>query len=550
MASNKIRGITIEISADTSPLMASFKDINASLAKTDSALKDVNRLLKFDPQNVTLLEQKQSYLRDAIEKTKESLEVQEKLLQSLPVDPTGQLSEEYLALQRNIESTKQKLGNYEGQLQQTNNALQDSGKETKSFGDKVKELAKNMVGATDDTETFTDVLKTNLTADALKATGKALVEIGKGVFELGQNSAKYADDVMVMSTQFGLSTDTIQEFQYMAELTDTSLETITGSLTKLTKNMQTASKGTGDTYEAFKALGVSITDSNGQLRDSEDVFNDVIDALGQMDNQTQADAYAMQIFGRSAMELNPLIEAGSDSIAQYAEEAHNMGYVLDTDTLTALGDLDDSMQRSQKAIDAVKNQIGTALAPVIADITEAFAEWAMGVDWKAVGATLTSVINAIGKAINVLIPIVKTIIDWAGKAVSAISAIFTGKFEWPRIKMPHFSISPSGWKIGDLLKGSIPRLNISWYAKGMEGMVLDRPTIFGMDKNGNLMGGGEAGREVIIGENNLMKMIRSATATAPVINVVINEADNAQATANAVINRLNAQIASEGLVWK
>ena len=89
MASNKIRGITIEISADTNPLMQSFKDINASLAKTDSALKDVNRLLKFDPQNVTLLEQKQGYLTDAIEKTKESLEVQEKLLQSLPVDPQG-----------------------------------------------------------------------------------------------------------------------------------------------------------------------------------------------------------------------------------------------------------------------------------------------------------------------------------------------------------------------------------------------------------------------------------------------------------------------------
>lgn len=548
MASSKIRGITIEIGADTSPLMQTFKDINASLNQTDKSLKDVNKLLKLDPQNVTLLEQKQGYLNDAIEQTKQSLEAQEKLLESLPTDPTGQLSEEQKALARNIEATKQRLEGYETQMKENDKAMKDAGVTSKTLGDYIKDLAEKMSGAEKSGSTFGDMLKAKLSGDALEAVGKAMLDLGKAVFEIGQNSAKYADDVMVLATQFGLSTDTIQEFQYMAELTDTSLETITGSMSKLTKNMQNAKKGTGDTAQAFEALGVSITDDNGQLRDSEDVFNDVINALGQMDNQTQADAYAMQIFGKSAMELNPLIAAGSDAIAEYAEEAHQMGYVLDEETLTALGDLDDSMQRSQRAIEAVKNQVGTALAPVIADITEAFAEWAMGVDWKAVGATLTSVLSAIGKAINVLIPIVKTIIDWAGKAVSAIAAIFTGKFEWPKIKMPHFGISPSGWKIGDLLKGSIPRLSISWYAKGMEGMILDKPTIFGMDKNGNLMGGGEAGREIIIGENNLMKAIRNASG--PTINIVVNETTNAEATASAVMNRLNAAIAAEGQVWK
>lgn len=550
MASNKIRGITIEISADTNPLMQSFKDISASLAQTDKALKDVNKLLKFDPTNVTLLEQKQGYLTDAIEKTKQSLEAQEKLLESLPTDSTGKLSEEQLALQRNIEATKQRLDGYESQLEKTNSAMNEGKGQAKGLGDKIKELASDLTGAGKEASTFGDMLKANLTADALKTVGKAVLDLGKNMFELGKESASYADNVMTMSTQFGLSTDTIQEFMYMAELTDTDLNTITGSLTKLTKNMQTASKGTGDTYEAFKALGVSVTDSNGELRNSEDVFNDVINALGNMDNQTQADAYAMQIFGKSAMELNPLIQAGSDAIDQYAEEAHQMGYVLDTETLSSLGDLDDAMQRSQNAMDSVKRQIGQALAPVIADITEAFAEWAMGVDWQQVGATIKSVLSGIGSAINFLIPIVKTIIDWAGKAVKAISDIFTGKFEWPHINMPHFSITPRGWKIGDLLKGSIPKLNISWYAKGMEGMVLDGPTIFGMDKNGNLMGGGEAGREIIIGENNLMKAIKSASSGQATINIVVNEATNAQATASAVMNRLNAQISSEGLVWK
>ena len=134
--------------------------------------------------------------------------------------------------------------------------------------------------------------------------------------------------------------------------------------------------------------------------------------------------------------------------------------------------------------------------------------------------------------------------------MKAISAIFNGKFEWPHIKMPHFSITPHGWKIGDLLKGTLPKLSIDWYAKGMGGMVLDRPTIFGINNNGQLMAGGEKGREIIIGENNLMKAIRSAASGETVINVVINESTNPEATANAVINKINAQVAAEGLVWK
>lgn len=546
---NKIRGITIEIGADTNPLMQSFKQVNASLAQTDKALKDVNKLLKLDPTNTTLLEQKQGYLNDAIKKTQESLKTQEELLASMPTSATGELSEEQKALARNIEATKQRLAEYDTQMQATDKAMENGGKEATTLGGKMKELAKKVLGASDETKTFGSVLKANLTADALKATGQALLNCAKGIYEMGKNSAAYADDVMVLSTQFGLSTDTIQEFKYMAELTDTPLETITGSMAKLTKNMQTATKGTGDAYNAFKALGISVTDSNGQLRSSEDVFNEVIGALGEMDNQTQADAYAMQIFGKSAMQLNPLIDAGAEAIAGYAQEAHDMGYVLDEETLGTLGDLDDSMQRSQRAIESVKTQIGSYLAPVIATITEAFAKWVASVDWKAFGDKVKGAVEKIKKVLDVIIPVIKTIIDLAGKVVKAIADIFTGKFEWPHINLPHFGIDPKGWKIGDLLKGSIPKLKIDWYAKGMEGMVLDRPTIFGMNKNGELMAGGERGREIIIGEQNLMKAIRQASG-GNTINITINEVNNPEATANAVINRINMAMASEGMVWR
>ena len=89
--------------------------------------------------------------------------------------------------------------------------------------------------------------------------------------------------------------------------------------------MQEAATGTGDAYEAYNKLGVEITDVDGQLRSAEDVFYDTIDALGDMKNQTERDALAMDLMSESAQELNPLIEIGRDGITQYAEEENSTG---------------------------------------------------------------------------------------------------------------------------------------------------------------------------------------------------------------------------------
>lgn len=103
--------------------------------------------------------------------------------------------------------------------------------------------------------------------------------------------------------------------------------------------------------------------------------------------------------------------------------------------------------------------------------------------------------------------------DKVKEIVDKIVGFFTGaKFEWPSIPLPHFKISPTGWVIGDLLKGTIPSLGIEWYAKAMDNaMVLDGATIFGAS-GGQLMGGGEKGREVVSGEDHLIELIAQAVA--------------------------------------
>lgn len=95
--------------------------------------------------------------------------------------------------------------------------------------------------------------------------------------------------------------------------------------------------------------------------------------------------------------------------------------------------------------------------------------------------------------------------------ISKIKGFFNFKISWPHIPLPHFNIKPNGWNVGDLLKGKIPSLGIKWYAQAMDNpMILDAPTIFGMS-NGQMLGAGEAGAEVVAGRDTLMRMISDAS---------------------------------------
>ena len=210
---------------------------------------------------------------------------------------------------------------------------------------------------------------------ALAVTGlglvvAAVVKTEKALISMTKESAAYVDNILTMSQTTGQSAEQLQEFSYATELIDVSMDTLQGSLTKLTNNMQNAINGTGDAKSAFEQLGISLTNADGSMRSANDVFYDTIDALGEVQNATERDALSMDIFGRSAQDLNPLIIQGSDTLKDYAKEAHDVGYVLDNEALEALGAVDDGFQRLQKTQESVKNQMAAEFAPYLTDFYE------------------------------------------------------------------------------------------------------------------------------------------------------------------------------------
>ena len=205
-------------------------------------------------------------------------------------------------------------------------------------------------------------------AAAIAGAGVVAGAITKMVFD----AATLGDTFSQMSLVTGISTTRLQELAYAGKLLDVDLETITSGMRFLTRNMYSAKDGTGETADAFKALGINVVGADGKLRDADVVFGEAIDALGKMENPTEADAIAMKIMGRSAQDLNPLIKAGSKLLAKYSLEAHEMGAVIGEEDVEALDKFRDQMDAGKVAMTAIKATVATAFLPAFQRVADMF----------------------------------------------------------------------------------------------------------------------------------------------------------------------------------
>lgn len=369
-----------------------ISEINAALGTLDSKIKLLNTTYSENENSIKGLTEINEVLNQKILTQREKVEQLQEMLQKS--------AKAYGISDTTTQKYQQQLNNAEAALVKMERALADNtskleaaGGAADNFSDGLKDLAErtgeeaeqSMGNLGDVVNGLTsklgiqlpDGMKSSmnamgsLDASSLALAGgfadvaAAIVKAEKAMISMTKESASFADNIITLSMQTGQSTQQLQEFSYATELIDVSVDTLQGSLRKLTNNMQDTMNGTGNAKASFEALGVSVTNADGSMRSANDVFYETIDALGQVKNETERDAMSMDIFGRSAQDLNPLIIQGSKTLKAYADEAHNMGYVLDDEALSALGAVDDAYQRLQKTQEGVKNQLAVEFAPYL-----------------------------------------------------------------------------------------------------------------------------------------------------------------------------------------
>lgn len=290
----------------------------------------------------------------------------------------GEASEQTQKWQVKLNNAEAAQYDLEHAIEENNQALEGQGQTMAGLGDTVGDLAgklgiqlpegaRNALNGMQGLSTGT-VAVMSVAAAAVAA----MVSQVKALHEMTLKVAAEVDEIVTESMTAGLSTRTIQELRYAENLIDVSYGTISSAMTKLTRNMAAANSGNQELMNSFRALGVSITDSSGELRSAEEVFYDLIDALGQVDNATERDAAAMDLLGRNAQELNPLILQGSKAMQALAAEAEATGYVLDESQIKKLADVDDAYQRMNLQIEATKKQLALEFAPASKSAMELF----------------------------------------------------------------------------------------------------------------------------------------------------------------------------------
>lgn len=353
MAGN-IKGITIEFKGETTKLEQAIKRVNSSTKDIDKNLKQVNNALKFNPSKVDLWRQKQDLLNTKIDKTEKNLSDLKNAQAQLDAKGVNKNSEEYQKLQREIITTESKLKTFRGQLNQIGNVkLKAASEQFKQWGSSLEEAGQQMQGIS-------------------MAAGALVASLGALSYSAGQN----ADDLNTMSKVYGIGTEDLQKYKAAADLVDVDVDTIAKSHQKLTRSMSGAQDGTGAQAEAFSKLGVSITDANGNLRDSDAVWQDTIKALGNVENETERDALAMELMGKSASELNPLIEDGGKTYENVAKTMEKYGLdFIDQETLDKANEFNDQIDTMKLLGSVALSQVGASLAEFLVPALEKVVEW-------------------------------------------------------------------------------------------------------------------------------------------------------------------------------
>lgn len=691
MAGN-IKGITIEFQGDTTKLDQSIRGVDKETAKIDNELRKVNRDLKFNPTSIDLWRQKQALLTQKIQDTQSKLDMLKQKQKDMDARGVDKNSEEYRKLQREIIETESKLKTFKGQLKQVGNVkLRVASEQLKQIGSKATAAGNAMRGL-------------SRAAALVTAAGAALAV----------KTAKWADNVNTLSKKYHIGTRELQLYAAAAGLVDVDVETIAKSHVKLAKSMDNANSGSKKQAEAFKKLGIEITNSDGTLRDADEVWQETISALGEMDDETERDALAMRLMGKSATELNPLIEDGgktyknvADTMKKYGldfvdqktlDNANKFNDALDTikavgllafQTLGAklagyfapildkvvagvgklakwisglnpvvlavgmgiaalvaaiapalllfgalataagavtgaLAAISAPMIAIAAGIAAFVAVIGTALAsskefraalsslfaslaqlllPVVKQAVKAFKQL-----FAIIGDTIKEVANQLAPVIKALTPVILlvaklliarlkfsfkaivTVVKILCAVVKSAAAIFRGTFQalgtlavgaytrikgafskvknalthpfetaknvikgiidkikgffnfhvsTPHIPLPHFAISPPGWKIGDLVKGKIPSLSIRWYAKGG---IFNKPTV--------LSGLGEAGPEAVVPLDKFWRKLEEMQSGDVIVNVYGSDNMSVNELAEAVEQKIIQMQKRRRVAWQ
>lgn len=339
MASQKIKGITIPIGADTSNFLKGLKKVDKAINYSEKQANQLQKQLELRFDEKTFHEAQKKVQEDlkATEQKAEAIRKQLKYLEN-----TGGIdSESYQKLQVELEKTTTQGLKLQQQLEKLDKIKFDSA--TKG----IKELSNKLETAS------------KKTAALSLAAGGAL----SGMVKLAKDAVKVGDDIQTTADKFDLSAEAIQRWSYIAMQSDVASEQLYKGMAKVRVAIGTAL--TGESNNASKAIEKLVGDVSLLPSDAEKAFETVVIALSEVEDKTLQAYYANSIFGEEmATNLIPLLNQGADGIKQFSQEFEQVGYLSD-EQVANLSKFDNQLNMVNQQFQNAKTELGIALLPVL-----------------------------------------------------------------------------------------------------------------------------------------------------------------------------------------
>lgn len=198
----------------------------------------------------------------------------------------------------------------------------------------------------------------------------AAIGAGASLVAVATSAADNLDKVQKGAQKLGLSYEAYQKLSYAADRSGTSIDKFSKGIKNITNIMTGMVEEDSKAAEAFDSLGVATKNALGEMRGSDEVMMDAILALADMEDVTQRNAIANQIFGSSYQDLQPLLNNGSEGIKELMQNAEDLGLVMSNEAVDGGAKFKDQLDDVKASLGAVVTNIGADLMPVVSELLQ------------------------------------------------------------------------------------------------------------------------------------------------------------------------------------
>ena len=411
--------------------------INSDLRVLNSEMKLVSAQFEENADSTEALTQKGEVLEKQLAAQKNKVDALKAALNNAEQSTTASKTQtdkwqislnnaqkDLIKLERELNSNNEALENNKKATADLTAAQNDSTQECKNLGDVLDELTgkfgidlpdgmKNSISGLGNIST-----KALGVAAAFTALLTGLVSVERKLIELTIGQAANAQEVINLSQTVGMTTEQYQEWDYVMQSCNYSMEQAQGDLSQLAEKAMDAANDVGEGAELFGELNIQVTNTSGALKSQAELLSEVIIALQGMEDETRRNAIASALLSTTGEMLVPLFSKSSEEIQNMKKRAHELGVVMSGETLEGFVDVTDATREYDAAIEGVKNRIAGQFSPALESLKKAGTELVVTVgkeleesgiveSFASILESVSSLLEPLGELISAVLPALK-----------------------------------------------------------------------------------------------------------------------------------------------